>query len=152
MSWANRWCAILLLLMVIVLVAGCSFGQPEVTAKLQAAHFINPNIYNQASPVVVSLYQLKSAEKFKQASFFQLSTAPTEVLASELIDKQELEIEPDKTAFLVAKLQPDTHYVGLVAWFRTVNGDHWKALLPVKANKSVTISASINNLGITLHP
>src|SRR4051794_11404723 len=77
---------------------GC-FGVkvPVLSATIETGNFLNPNVYNQPSPVVITFYQLKSATIFQQVDFFSLYDNPAKTLAADLLDKYEVELRPEKS-------------------------------------------------------
>lgn len=130
--------------------AACSSTSPHLAAKIQAAGFLNPNIYNQASPVVVTIYQLKSATAFQQANFFALNNNSIVVLGSDLLDKHDLEIRPEQQQTLRLILSPATNYIGVIAAFRNPDTAQWREVVSVKAGKNVKLQINLTTQSVTV--
>jgi type VI secretion system protein VasD len=127
--------SIALLLTVILLMACSSTPKPpQVLTHIQAANYLNPNLDNQASPVVLTFYQLKSPETFKGADFFALYNKPTETLGADLLDKREVEVRPEKLVELEQNMAPNATHIGIVAAYRNPDVAQWKQLLEIPAN------------------
>lgn len=135
-----------------LLLTGC-FGSspPELKAYLQTGNFLNPNIYNAPSPVVVSFYQLKSPTIFQQSNFFNLYNNPEKTLDSDLLDKYEVEIRPGTTQSINFNLLPNANYIGLTAAFRDPDHAQWRQLLQIKPGKSIKLEVNLGaqNISVT---
>ncbi len=117
---------------------GCSiFGNKpaRLNTKVQAVTYLNPNIYDQASPVVVVFYQLKSATAFSQANFFALYNEALKTLGTELLDKQELELRPNQSHELKQTIAPGARYLGVIAGYRNPDSAQWRQLIEIPADK-----------------
>lgn len=114
--------------------------------SIQAADFLNPNIYNQTSPIVISIYQLKSSANFQQANFFSLYTDPIKALGVDMLDKRELEIQPKTKQEFVQNLSLDTNYIGLVAAYRDPDKSQWRQLISVKSGQNIKLKINLQTL------
>ena len=135
-----------------LMIAGC-FGAVktgEIQTHIQAVSFLNPNIYNQPSPVVITFYQLKKPTKFQQAIFFNIYNDPVKTLGDELIDKQELEITPEQKQEIKQLLTADTHYIGIVAAFRNPDTSQWRELIAVTPNKKLDLIVNLHSQSINV--
>jgi type VI secretion system protein VasD len=113
--------------------SGCSSTPKpaKLMTNIQSVNYLNPNLDNQAAPVVVTFYQLKSPDNFKQADFFALHNKPTETLAADLLDKRELEVRPDKILKIEQNVAPSATYLGIVAAYRNPDVAEWKQLVEI---------------------
>lgn len=131
-------------LLIIFFIYGCASSKPpQLEANLHSASYLNPNIYNQPSPVVVSIYQLKSPTAFQQANFFALYTNPSTTLANDLIDKSEIEIRPDQTQTTKQIISPETNFIGVVAAYRNPDNSQWRRILPIPNGKKVSMQINL---------
>ena len=133
----------ILVLSIFGLLIGCSSKPPMLSVNLQAANYLNPDIYKHSSPVVVTIYQLKSPTTFQQANFYALSNNPVGVLGADLLDKQEIELRPKQTQKLKIPLSPETNYIGLIASFRNPDQAQWRKLVKVEPGSSAKLKVSI---------
>jgi len=131
--------------------AAC-FGSspPELKAHLQTGNFLNPNIYNEPSPVVVVFYQLKSSTAFQQSNFFNLYNSPEKTLGIDLLDKYEVEIKPNNTQNINFNLSPTVNYIGVVAAFRDPDHAEWRQILKVSPGKNIKLEANLSAQTITV--
>lgn len=119
-----------------------------IETSVQAASFLNPNIYNQTSPIVISIYQLKSPTTFQQANFLALSMDPIKTLGEDLLDKTELEIQPETKQEFFQNLSFDTKYIGLLAAFRDPEKSQWRQLISIKSDKNIKLKINLQTLKI----
>ena len=132
-----------------LLLTGCFGSQlPELTAVMETGDFLNPNIYNQASPIVVTFYQLKSATIFQQVNFFSLYDNAEKTLGADLLDKYEVELRPEKTQEIHFNLSPAVNYIGVVAAFRKPDRTQWRQVIPITSGKSIHLQASVGSQNI----
>ena len=135
MKYFFRCTALLLALPVLCITACSSTSKPtQLVTHIRAVNYLNPNLDNQASPVVLTFYQLKSPEAFKGADFFALYNKPTETLGADLLDKREVEVRPEKLVELEQNMAPNATHIGIVAAYRDPDVAQWKQLLEIPAN------------------
>ncbi len=136
---------------VTLLLAACSSAKsPQMTAAIQSVAFLNPNIYNQASPVVIIIYQLKSPAVFQQANFFALYNNPTATLANDLLDKRDIEIRPQQQQSIHITLSPVTNYIGVLAAFRDPDKAQWRQVVAVTPGKNIAVQINAATQSITV--
>jgi type VI secretion system protein VasD len=142
---------VLIFLAIAVMLSACASHPPQAKTTIQAVEFLNPNIYNQASPVVVTIYQLKSPTTFEQANFFALSNNAQAVLGADLLDKREIEIRPHQKQSLKTVLSTSANYIGVIAAFRDPDTSQWRAIKAIrKPGKDVSIHISLDAQNISL--
>jgi len=126
--FASIWFALML--------SSCAQPAPEETRLLldfNVAHSVNPDDRDRPSPLVISIFELKSAETFQQADLFMLYERPVNELANDLVSKRRLrELVPgiDRTDNLL--LSPDTRYIGVLAEFVHLQGAKARVLVPIQ--------------------
>jgi type VI secretion system protein VasD len=138
-----------ILLAFILLTAGCAKSH-HATAAIESASFLNPNIYQQASPVVVVIYQLKSPTAFQQANFFALSDNAQGALGAELLDKREIEIRPGQKQTVHMDLSPEAGYIGVVAEFRNPDTAQWRQVKQIKSGKNVKLQIHLSTQNVSV--
>ena|SRR6185312_1697241 len=120
-----------LLACIFILLTACSTSPPQLKAQLTAVNFLNPNINNRPSPVVVTVLQLKSPTIFQQTNFFALYNNPIGILGSDLLDKREIEVQPNQRLELQQNLAQETNFIGVIAAFRNPDRAQWRQLITV---------------------
>jgi len=123
---SRRW---LVLMATLVLLAGCSV--PSVGVRVSSTANLNMNEDSEPLPVVVRLYQLSQAEAFRAASFEELWQKDLATLGDALLVKEELVMDPAYSRSVEMPRHDDARFLGVVAVFRTVEGDRWKAVRPL---------------------
>ncbi|MBS0352009.1 MAG: type VI secretion system lipoprotein TssJ [Proteobacteria bacterium] len=123
-------------------ILGCA-RTPTANINLQAANYLNPDIYKHSSPVVVTIYQLKSSAAFQQANFFALSNNPLGTLGSDLLDKQEIELRPKQTQNLKIPLSPEANYIGIIGAFRDPDHAQWRKLVKIEPRSSLKLQVNL---------
>lgn len=143
---------IIILLLVSLIVSGCFMSNktPDMQASIQAVDFLNPNINNQSSPVVVTFYQLKSPTKFQQTTFFNLYNDPAKTLGSDLVEKYELEIRPQQKEEFKQFITLGVTHIGIVAAFRNPDKTQWRRLVAVTPGKKVKLVVSLQSQSINV--
>lgn len=137
--------------------AGCA-GAPKpppptlVLASLQASASVNPDIHKRPSPVVVRVYELKSAAAFEAADFVSLFEKDQATLAAELVGREEFVLRPGETRPWDKTVDAQTQFIGIMAAFRDLERARWKTVVPVTPNvrnvitvraDAITVSASV---------
>lgn len=116
----------LALLAACALLAGCS--TPAVGVRLSSTANLNMNEESEPLPVVVRLYQLSQAEDFRAASFDELWRADLATLGNALLVREELVMDPAYTRTVEMPRHDDARYLGVMAVFRSVDGESWKGV------------------------
>ena len=124
------------------LLSACGLTGGNQTANLQvkSAHYLNPDINGRASPVVVTVYQLKTPFAFQQASYDALASNSGKILGSDLLDMDTFEIRPSTNKELSVTLTPNTEYLGIIAAYRNINqAVSWHKAVKVSPGSSINI-------------
>lgn len=127
----------------IVLLSACSKDTPVepaapakaaeagITLYFSAAPGLNPGASGTPAPVRVRLYELKNSAAFARADFFALAERAQATLGADLIDQDEVLLQPGEQLRIERPLDPATRQVGLVVGYREVDQAQWRSVLPV---------------------
>lgn len=128
----------------------------DISLKLTTDAQLNPDRENRSSPVVLRIYQLSSAKKFKESDFFQIYDKDKATLGDAMLKKQELELNPNESRKLDIKLDAKTKYIGLLAAFQNMDNAKWQEIIkispypptgiPVYGNVTYEVSLSQNKI------
>jgi len=143
-------------LILILILQGCAAHSGiKSDINVKTAAYLNPDINGHPSPVVLTIYELKSQQYFNQATYNQLATEPTNTLKTSLIDLHPFEIQPNYNFNDTLYLNNNIHYIGVTAAYRNIDSALWKKLLPLPHNtkkikllinlESENLLAKINN-------
>lgn len=141
------------------LLAGC-FGkkppEPPKPAKLDlvtlAGKDLNPDPSGRPSPLVVRLYALRSLTEFEKADFFALYEKDEQLLAADLVKREEFILKPGETLTLPREYPPDVQAVAVMGAFRNVERSTWRATaaLPPNASGVLTLKADANAVSLAI--
>jgi len=110
-------------------------SQPsELTITLLTEPDININADGEAAPVDVQLIYLSDDSKIQAADYDQIASTPLpDVLGKNYIDHQDFSLLPDTMKTLQpAKLDEQTQFIGVVAYFSDDQATEWKQVQPVE--------------------
>lgn len=136
--------------------AGCGGGgifkksPTTLNITMSANAQLNPNSDGEPSPVVVRIYELKSAQSFNQAEFFQLYDDDTKTIGADLVAKDEYEIAPGTTKKIKKTTPDETAYLAVLAGFRDVDSASWRASAAVTKNKENIVTITLTSLAVSL--
>jgi type VI secretion system protein VasD len=133
------------------LVAGCA-GPTPYEIRGQAAPMINRNSNGAPLSVVVKLYQLKSQEAFNKLSFDLASSGrnDNELFGSDLVAKSEFIVMPGRKYTGNDIVQPDTKYVGVIAYFRKPDAHYWRYLVDASTVRNKGLSFRVQECYLVL--
>lgn len=100
----------------------------EVKGEIVSDAGINP-VQGRPSPVNIVLFQLKSADEFRNADFFSLYDNDSDVLGSDLIDQTRMQLQPGEIRPLEAEIDEEARYLGVIAAFRDIENAQWRTLV-----------------------
>ncbi|MEG5264131.1 type VI secretion system lipoprotein TssJ [Pseudomonas sp. JDS28PS106] len=103
------------------------------TLDFQAVAGLNPGATGQPAPVRVRVYELKNSAAFLRADYFSLADRAPATLGVDLIDQDEVLVQPGEQRVVVRHLAPATRHVGLVVGYREIDRAQWRAVLDVPA-------------------
>jgi type VI secretion system protein VasD len=125
--------------LVAVLLAACGSKPPEppkpvsVSGRYVASADLNPSVSNRPSPLLMRVYELRSATAFNRADFMALYQADNNTLAADLVLREETMLQPGETRVFSKVLSPDTRFVAVVGAYRELERSTWRAVVPVPA-------------------
>ena len=130
----------------LIIVAGCGSGVQTVKVNLKCDSDSNDN-----NAVVITIYQLKNADKFNHSSFESLLQNPEETLAGDLIpdSKFEITLVPGQN-FQIKDytLKSDAKYIGVVGDFHSPAKDGWLQVIQINDINDLKIMVHHNSLSI----
>ena len=155
---------VLLLLCATLMLSGCGlFGKKEkppppppppeptrVIIEFETTGDINPNSEGRASPLYLRIYQLKAYTVFENADFFSLFDKDDQILARELVAKEEILLKPNEKRTVFYEVADDTSAIGLLGLFMDYENDRWKAVAGVQPNKTTVIRTHVSQAGLSI--
>ncbi|MEO6563753.1 MAG: type VI secretion system lipoprotein TssJ [Nitrosospira sp.] len=125
---------------ILLLLGGCASAPKPTIVKisLHAQPSINPDSNGRASPVVVKLYELKSAAAFDASDFFSIFDSEQKTLGAELLNSEVLQLRPGGNLEFDRPLNTDTRYLAAVAAFRDLEHSQWRATLALPPKEKIS--------------
>jgi type VI secretion system protein VasD len=104
-----------------------------VNVDLNASAGLNQDSAGHSRPVAVRVYQLKERQRFDEASYADLVSKDTTVLASDVQASVAVVVNPGGAASVSQPMLKDTKYVAIAAFYQNFeNAGSWKYVVPQK--------------------
>jgi type VI secretion system protein VasD len=138
----------------IAALAGCAKPAPPkpkmLTLDVQAAANVNPDASGRPSPVVVRIYELKSAAPFETADFLSLHEKDQSVLGAEIVVRDEFVLMPG-AARNIKREAGESKFLAVMAAFRDLERARWRAVSPLAlgADNSFTVRLDASTVQLT---
>lgn len=135
---------------VALLLSACA-GPPKpasVTGTIQASAQINPSASKRPSPLLIRIYELKSAAAFNAADFMSLYQRDQAELAADLLAKEEFVLSPGETKTFAKTLAPDTRFLGVVAAYRDLEHAKWRSIVAIQPSQPQKVTVKAGELAV----
>lgn len=109
--------------------ANTSADTAAVALHFSAGAGLNPGADGQPAPVRVRLFELKNTANFLRADYFSLAERAQPTLGADLIDQDEVLLQPGQRLTLKRTLDPATRQIGLVVGYREIDQAQWRTVL-----------------------
>lgn len=145
-SAARRCCLVAALVL-----AGCaSTPKPtEIDGTIKAAATLNPSISKRPSPLLVRVYELKTASAFNNADFVSLYQRDQTELGADLVAREEFVINPSESKPIRRLAAPETRFIGVIGAYRDLEHAKWRAIVALQPGQKQTLTISADELAIT---
>jgi len=130
--------------------AGCA-SPPKPTqlaATLQASEQVNPSSSQRPSPLLLRVYELKTAAAFNSADFMSLYQRDKAELGADLVAREEFMLAPGESKKFAKTLGPETRFLGVVAAFRDVEHARWRSIVPVQPGQMHNLVIKADQLSV----
>lgn len=121
----------------------------SVSGHIVAAAALNPSVSQRPSPLILRLYELRSATAFNQAEFMALYQADQATLGGDLVSREEVLLQPGEIRPMGKPLAPDTRFIGVVAVYRDLERSRWRAIVPIKLNQANPLTIHADALAVS---
>ena len=121
-----------------------------IDARLIAANDVNPDINLRPSPIVVRVYQLKSAGLFDLSDFDALYQNDKYILADDLVSKDEFHMKPGDQVEYKRKPADEARFLAIFGAYRNLNHAVWKKTFEIPENQTSSIQIQLNALSIDI--
>lgn len=139
---AKKMIVVVFLLGLVSCVAPAS-KKNSISLTLVASSDLNPDINGRASPLALTVYQLKSASSFKKSDYMSLAENSKSILGRDLIAVNTMTIRPRQTLELEYPIGDGEGAFGIVAGYRVIDSSGWQLVYEYPREKTGLLS----NLG-----
>jgi type VI secretion system protein VasD len=98
---------------------------------LDGAERLNPSGTGQSLTTQVQVLQLKSPAKLERAEFADVWQKPKETLGDDLLETNEVTLDPNGRVTTGFVRNPKAGYIGVIGLFRQPTGTSWRAITPL---------------------
>lgn len=147
----------------ILTASGCKHAPPPPPQRIQTARVsvtaaadVNPDPTGRPSPVVVRIYRLRGADEFNGAGMDRLYTKDREVLAANLVAKDEFPLHPGDSRDTQLDLAADVQVIGVMAEIRDYRSVPWRVYMAVppppkkKGPRVLVLTVQVSRSGVVL--
>jgi type VI secretion system protein VasD len=139
--------AILIIMMFII--SGCSSKPTHLELVIQSSKDLNPDLDNVSSPLMLTFYELDSAEKFIKYDFWKLLDKSGKKLGDDLISQSKQVITPQQEQVYKIVFDKRTRFLGVIGKFRNIeNKAAWKYVINLEKEKYNYTELKIKNFNI----
>ena len=133
-------------------IVACGSGPKptRLNGSIVAAADLNPSVSDRPSPLVLRLFELRAATAFNQADFLALYQADQATLGAELVQRDELVLQPGETRPYQRQLNPDTRFFGVLGAYRNLERAVWRSVAPVQPGRAQNLLLRADRLALTL--
>ncbi|MFK3974369.1 type VI secretion system lipoprotein TssJ [Pseudomonas sp. NPDC087358] len=122
-----------------------------------ALHFnavtgLNPGASGQPAPVRVRIYELKNTASFMRADYFALAERAQVTLGADLIEQDEVLLQPGQHLTLNRDLNPATRQIGLVVGYREIDQARWRSVLAVVPRQASEFQVALEARSVSSDP
>jgi type VI secretion system protein VasD len=127
-------------LMMLAVLSGCSSseeynpadGQSTITFSMVSDEGVNPNIWGEASPIEVQVFELKDDSMFMSSDYDMIKADYRQALRSNFVDNYDFVLMPGQFKFVNSfDIDPETRYIGVMAHFAEPELSEWKKAVKV---------------------
>ncbi|NWA04923.1 type VI secretion system lipoprotein TssJ [Pseudomonas gingeri] len=105
---------------------------------------LNPGANGAPAPVRVRIFELKNTANFSRADYFALAERAQATLGADLIDQDEVLVQPGEQLSVERPLNPATRQVGLVVGYREIDQALWRNVLNVPPRQVTDYQISLD--------
>ncbi|MBV8156083.1 MAG: type VI secretion system lipoprotein TssJ [Dyella sp.] len=101
--------------------------QAKLRIRIETSDNANGDEQGRAMPIMVRVYELKSAAAFDRADFFTLQNSDKKALGDDILAVDEFVMRPGGEKLVRRKSNADTTAIGVLAGFRELGRSVWRA-------------------------
>ncbi len=125
-------------------VAEAEADTAAVELHFHAIAGLNPGATGQPAPVRVRIFELKNAATFGRSDYFALAERAQATLGADLIDQDEVLIQPGQQLSLQRNLDPSTRHIGVLVGYRELDQSLWRTVMNVPPRQYTEYQISLD--------
>jgi type VI secretion system protein VasD len=101
----------------------------KVKGDIAVSAEVNPDRNKRPSPIVLVMFQLKSADAFNNADFFSLYAPDAAIVAGDLVSRTQMTLQPGEARPIEAEFDEAARFVGVIAAYRDIDNAQWRGIV-----------------------
>jgi len=144
-----------LIIAAVISVSGCASTTDRATQlklTIVVAADANPDDTGRPSPVVLGVFDLVRPERFRNADYLDLLSAPEKNLRSDLIDTHRTKaIAPGSQQALTLTLDAQTRHIGIVAELLQFSSAKTRIAIPLNRQRATELKLVVDADGVAIN-
>jgi type VI secretion system protein VasD len=127
---------ILLLGIMSIFFTACATNPTHLELVINSSNDLNPDVNNVSSPLMLTFYELESAENFIKYDYWTMMEESGKNLSRDLVSQAKHVIVPQQKQTYKIQFDKDTKFLGVVGQFRDIqNKSNWKYVIDLEKEK-----------------
>jgi type VI secretion system protein VasD len=152
MACSSAFSTRLAVLPLLALLGACASHHPptNISINVSTATDVNPDSTGRPSPIVTRIYELGGTDRFSKADIFQLLDHDKDGLGSEMLDSQEMVLQPGEARTVKLPVKDGAKYLGVTAAYRDVDHADWRTVTVMPASEETSTLVTVGHLGVKI--
>lgn len=134
------------LLIIALVFNACASKPTHIELVVKSSNDLNLDINKVPSPLMLTFYELESAENFLKFDYWTLLSDSGKNLNSDLISQSKNIIIPNQEQIYKILFEKNTKFLGIVGQFRDIqNSEKWKEVINLKTENYNYYEIKLNN-------
>ncbi len=140
---------ILALTLILFFISGCSSKPTHIELVIKSSKDLNPDLDEMSSPLMLTFYELDSAEKFLKYDFWKLLEKSGKRLENDLISQTKHIIIPEQEQTYRVVFDNRAKFLGVIGKFRNIeNKSSWRQVINLEKESFNYAELEIKNFSI----
>jgi len=123
-------------LLMIFILSGCSSKPTHLELVIKSSSDLNPDLNSVSSPLMLTFYELESAENFLKYDYWTLLAKSGKNLKHDLVSQAKHIITPQQEQTYKIVFDKNTKFLGVIGKFRNIeNKSSWKYVINLEQEK-----------------
>lgn len=137
---------LIILTLAMLILSGCSTKPTHLELVVNSSKDLNQDLDDISSPLMLTFYELKSAEKFIKYDYWSLLEKSGRKLGDDLISQTKQVITPMQEQTYKISFNEKTNFLGVIGNFRKLNKNkQWKYVINLEKDEYNYIELKVEN-------